>query len=133
MVMSSKGIRCKAMKKNGQPCNAWAQGEGGFCFMHDPARAGERSAARKLGGFVTRARHGSDASALPGRIRSLDDVLLILDYTLQELLSVENSIVRARALIALAGEYRAAITDSELVDRLAALEAVVNELVSKGR
>jgi len=116
-------VKCKAKRADGEPCGAWAQGEQGYCFMHDPDRAAERATARKLGGYRNRPPHAGNLEGLPAKIRSLEDVLALLDYTLAELAVLDNSIVRARGLIALAAEYRAALIDSDLEQRVAALEA----------
>ena len=41
---------CKAIRTDGEPCQAQAQGEGGFCFWHDPECRRELLDARRRGG-----------------------------------------------------------------------------------
>lgn len=97
------------------------------CFAHSPAKGAERAAARKLGGLHRQTRHGGNPSNIPEQVRTLADVLLILDYTLKEIAALENGINRGRALIALAEAYIKALQVSELEARIAALEAVQHE------
>lgn len=51
--------------------------------------------------------------------------MTILDYTLRELLEMENSIQRARALIALVGGYVDAVKVGELEARMIAIESAL--------
>jgi hypothetical protein len=114
---------CQATKKDGQPCVAHAGKNGSLCYFHDPAHGAERAAARKLGGLRRRAGHGGgDVAALPPKVRTLADVLMVLDYTLAECLPLENSIARGRLLVAIAGEFTKAIQVGELEARLLAIE-----------
>lgn len=114
-------MRCQALTVQGGPCQSWAS-ESGYCFIHDPGQAGKRAAARKKGGQSHRAAHGGDISAVPRAVKSLGDILGILDYTLGELISLDNSIARGRALIALAHEYIESIRATELENRVTELE-----------
>lgn len=47
-------MNCKATTKDGRPCTAAAQRDSGYCFLHDPAKAEARDAARKKGGAARR-------------------------------------------------------------------------------
>ena len=116
------GKKCKATAANGEPCGAWAQGSGEYCYTHDPARGTERAAARKLGGLHRSVGHGGDPAKIPARVRTLADVLSLLDYVKDEAIPLENSIQRARLLVALAAEYTNAIKVGELESRMASLE-----------
>ena len=117
---------CQSTTRKGHACGAPA-GASGYCFIHDPARAKERAAARRRGGLKRVTPHGGDAGNLPAEIRTLSGVLALLDYTRLELVAMDNGIARARALISLASAYTEAIKIGELEQRLEALEAVVNE------
>jgi len=113
---------CQAITKQGQACQAPA-GAGGFCFWHDPGRGAERAQARKLGGYNRRRGHGGgDLAGVPGQVRTLPDVLGLLDYTLAETVALENGIQRGRLLVALAAGYVTAIQAGELLARVEALE-----------
>lgn len=94
-----------------------------YCFTHSPQYGAQRAAARKLGGLRQRAEHGGDPALLPTTLVNLTEVEKVLAYTLAELVPLENSVPRARALIQI---YLAAVRGIELGEieqRLAALEA----------
>ena len=112
---------CKATTKKGEPCRGWA-GEDGYCFAHSPRRSKARALARKKGGYNRRAAPRGDPDQVPVKIRTMEDVLTLLDFTTAETLTQENSIARTRALVALAGAYTAAILKGELEARVSALE-----------
>lgn len=115
------GKTCVAKTKTGGDCQAFAIEGSDYCFAHDPARAEARAEARKLGGLNRTTHHGAEYSG-PKVIRTLQDVLSLLDHVLAESLMLENSIARGRLLVALAGEYTNAIKTGELETRIAALE-----------
>jgi len=112
---------CKAKTKSGQPCPNKPSASG-YCFTHDPARGRERAQARRKGGSHSRIPHNGNADALPKQIRTLTDVLTILDYTLAETLPLENGIQRGRLLVALAHAFIEAIKTGELEARVDAVE-----------
>jgi hypothetical protein len=115
--------KCKAARKDGAPCGG-SPNASGYCLAHDPARAGAIAAARRAGG---RARHGriigttGDGAAIV--LATLGDVLALLERAVNDVLSLENSINRARALGYLAGAWGTLYESSELERRVAALEA----------
>ena len=92
--------------------------------MHDPAKAQERKEARSRGG---RARHGRNLGHVhngePVHIGELADVVKVLEAELNDLLTLEVSVSRARAVGYLCGVLVGAYKDSELEARIAALEA----------
>jgi hypothetical protein len=113
---------CKGKTKSGAPCGMAALSGGKYCYTHEPTNARDRAQAHKLGGARTRADHSSDGADLPTAPRTVNDAMIVLDYTLRELLPLENSIQRARTLIALVAGYIDAIKIGEMEARLAALE-----------
>lgn len=116
---------CEAVKRNGRVCGAHALRGEQYCYMHSPTRAGERAAARRRGGQA-RGSHAGSTESLPERMRSIEDALLLLDYTRDEIIALDNGVQRNRALIALAGEVIRAIELSEFEQRLSALEEKAN-------
>jgi len=115
-------MQCAAMTRDGRPCSAPARTGGQFCFMHDPSLGAARAEARKRGGRRQRVEHAGDPGKLPARVRSLEDVLAVLDYALLEALPLENSIQRGRLIVAIAGAFIEAIKIGELESRLSAIE-----------
>lgn len=127
------GMRCRAKTlHHGEHCNAWA-GASGYCFAHDPGMAEQRAAARKKGGFNRKTPSGGDMSSLPAKVRTMEDVLSVLDFTLSELKQSENSVARARCLVSLAGEFRQCIEVGELEQRIQRLEESQNGRITATR
>ncbi|MBI4672785.1 MAG: hypothetical protein HY741_14085 [Chloroflexi bacterium] len=119
--MKTPQQRCKARTKSGALCPNHPSASG-FCYAHDPARGRERARARRKGGSHSRIPHNGNADALPKQVRTLQDVLAVLDYTLAETLPMENSIQRARLLVALSHAFIEAIKEGELEARVEAIE-----------
>ena len=118
--------RCTAKNRTGEPCQGFAIAKSKYCFSHAPSKRKERTAARKLGGFNRRTVHSGDPDQVPREIRSMDDVLRLLDYTLAECLVQENSISRGRLLVTVVNSYIGAIQEGEFEMRLKLLEEKVN-------
>lgn len=116
---------CKGKTKQGKPCPNMG-GASGYCFIHDPARGEERAKARRLGGQRQRAAHSAtDPAQLPQKVRTLEDVLTVLDYALAEAVPLDNSVQRGRLLVGIAHAFIEAIKVGELEQRLAAIEAAL--------
>lgn len=120
--MSKK--QCQAKKQNGEACNS-AAGASGFCFTHDAAKGKERAIARRKGGLQRITSHVADASLVPKETRSIEGVMIILDYALQESLALSNSIQRGRLLVSIAHGYIEALKVGELEQRLEAIETTL--------
>jgi len=118
-------MKCKAKTTNGQPCQAQAIKGGKFCFIHDPAQGVKRAQARKRGGERRRVPHAGNPETLPAQVRSIDDVLKVLDYALAEAVPLENSTQRGRLIVAIAGAFIEAIKTGELETRLLAIESAL--------
>jgi len=112
---------CEARTKAGAPCRAFAVDGSRFCWAHDPDLAEKRKLARKAGG---RARHGRDLSASEEglALASVSDVCALLERTARDLLALENSISRARAVSQLCGVALKALELEDLADRISRLE-----------
>ena len=117
--------RCKAKTKAGTPCAA-AAGPSGYCGLHDPAHGAARAMGRKRGGERHRTPHGAtDPATLPQNVRTLDDVLAILDYALAEAMPLENSVQRGRLIVAITHAFIEAIKTGELEQRLLSIESAL--------
>ncbi|GAB4540874.1 MAG: hypothetical protein Fur002_08340 [Anaerolineales bacterium] len=118
-------MKCEAKTTNGQPCQAQTIKGRKFCFTHDPASGAARAKARKMGGQRNRTPHAGNPESLPQRVRTIEDVLAVLDYALQEAMPLENSIQRGRLIVAIAGAFIDAIKTGELESRLMAIESAL--------
>jgi len=96
-----------------------------YCFQHDPSKAQERHEARARGG---RARHGRKLDGDRGQVvelRTLSDVVRLVEGAVGDLLTLENSVSRARAVGYLATVAVKALAASDLEERIARLEREV--------
>lgn len=117
--------QCKAKTQSGQVCRSQAIKGGMFCFIHDPTQGAARAKARKRGGERRRVPHAGNPETIPAQVRTIDDVLKILDYALAEAMPLENSIQRGRLIVAICGAFIEAIKTGELESRLAAIEGAL--------
>lgn len=120
-----RSMTCKGKTKTGAKCGMPALKGESFCFTHSPKAATRRAQAHKLGGARTRVGHGSDGANIPDAIRTIAQAMTVLDYVLKELLQLENSLQRSRALIALVGGYVDAVKVGELEARMIAIESAL--------
>ena len=117
--------QCKANNKQGERCKAFAN-ENGVCFMHDATKGTQRAIARRNGGLATRKPHFADASSLPSSIRTIEGVLIVLDYALQESVGLDNSIQRGRLIVSIAHGFIEALKVGEFEKRLESIENALN-------
>ncbi len=95
----------------------------GLCFMHDPEHAQEAAEARELGGR-RRKRESTISAAFD--FEGLDNVpklRRLLEIVGVDLLGLENSIPRGRAIISLVQAAAKLLEVGEYEERLGALEA----------
>lgn len=116
--------KCHAKTKSGAACNVPALKGNRYCFTHAPEVSAARAVARKAGGARHRTPHFGDASTIPHEVRTLADANKILAYTLAETVPMENSIARARLLLALYDSFVKSFEVGELEKRIQALEAL---------
>lgn len=125
---------CQATNRFGGTCGSNAMEGGIYCFSHDPSHAVRRQEARRKGGFLRKtpkARVDREKCCL----RSVDDVLNLLEETLADTTLQENSTSRTKALVSIALAALKALEIGETEKRLADLELRFAEvgLSSPGR
>ncbi len=123
---------CLSSRKDGQPCGATPT-MSGYCFMHDPDRLEAAAEARELGG-KRRRREGTVAAAYD--FEGLDNVAKLrrlLEIAGLDVLGLENSIARARALISVVVAAAKLLEVGEHEERLAALEGALGPRLARKR
>ncbi len=90
--------------------------------MHDSTRGAEKAAARRKGGLQRLTPSVADTSLVPAQVRSIEGVLSVLDYALQETLALSNGIQRGRLIVSIAHGYIEALKTGELEQRLGSVE-----------
>jgi hypothetical protein len=107
---------------DGRLCRASAIRGERFCYMHDPERAEEAAEARRLGG-IRRRRERTLAGAYElGGVRTIEDLMRVVEIVVFDMLGLENSIARARILLSAALAGVKLVETGELEERIAALE-----------
>lgn len=117
--------RCGAELPDGRLCRAFRIRESPCCFWHTPDREEDATEARRLGGLRRRReRTVSGAYDFTG-LGSIESIRRILEIATVDALGLENSVARARVLIAAALAATKLLETGELAERLAVLEAAV--------
>jgi len=129
VTTTASGV-CEATRNDGGPCSAYTLRDSDYCFAHDPSKAAERKEARSKGG---RARHGRSLTAqgVAVELSCLGDVVHLLGKALSDVLVLDNSVARARAVGYLCGIATRALQASELEDRIARLEEVLRVITGE--
>jgi len=109
--------RCKATKRNGEPCTLPAQGEQGLCWAHDPANAEKRRRGASRGG---RAKASRELPTIKALLEDLTDRVLSGDLA-PGTAAVANQLINTR-LRTIEQERRNRETE-ELEGRIEALES----------
>lgn len=125
--MTSTARQCQATTRSGSPCRAAALVGADYCFTHDPNNADDRRAARSKGGA---ARHGraigtTEAPAALVRVETTADIVRLISRAINDTLTLENSLNRARTIGYLALAACKALELDQLADRVAALESIL--------
>ena len=122
MTSTSNG-RCKALTRAGARCQAYAIKGSVFCYWHDPAQAKARTAARAKGGHARHGRKiGSTGRRGGVRITCAADTLPVVADAINDLLGLEVSISRSRAIGYLAGVVCNVYETTDLTERIEGLE-----------
>ena len=122
----SSGISkvCQQVKPDGKKCQARRVGASSYCFFHDPEKSAEREAAQRAGGrrnnVAVLSRTAPDARLLNAR-----DVVKLLAETINQVRRGEVDPKVANAVGYLGGLLIKALHETEIENRLAALEAAV--------
>jgi hypothetical protein len=96
-----------------------------WCFQHSPEHAAERAEARKRGGQRgSRSKAGPVGEPVP--LRTVGQILAVLEQAAGDVMQLDNSAERARVLTSLAGQALKALEVGEFEARLEALEQRAN-------
>ena len=119
------GRSCTYQRPNGRPCRATPMRDEPWCFWHSPETAEEAAEARRLGGLHRRKKKTVAAIYGLGGLRTLEDLLGLLETVTIETLVLENSINRNKAVGSFIATAAKLLETGELADRIAALEAAI--------
>jgi hypothetical protein len=110
---------------DGIMCKAPPLRDGVFCFFHDPAHAAEAQEVHRLGG-LRRKREATVAGVYDFEgLGTTGHIRRLLDVAAFEVLGLDNSIARVRAIVAVVQAAAKLLETTELEERLKTLEAAV--------
>ncbi len=116
---------CKATTNAGQQCGAPPLREGQYCRLHDPEMAEEVQEARRLGGH-RRKREATLAAVYDFEgLDSIQHIRRFLEVGAFDLLGLDPSINKSRAISGLAQVAARLLEAGELEERLEAVEAAL--------
>jgi hypothetical protein len=119
------GRRCAGATPDGRLCPTAPLRDGQYCFWHSPDHTAEAAEARRLGGLRRRREKTVSGAYDFAGLGSVDSIRRILEIATIDALGLENSIARARVLIAAAMAATRLLEAGEFEARLEALEAAV--------
>jgi hypothetical protein len=113
---------CTQRMPEGRLCAAPAIRGEQFCYVHEPGKADEVAEARRLGGLRRRReRTVSVAHGLNG-VRTVDDLVRVVEIAILDTLGLENSPNRSRILLQGAATGARILEVGVLEKRIEALE-----------
>lgn len=116
--------RCEHIKSDGQSCKAHATSGSAYCFFHDPGASEERTAAQRAGGQANRPTIVREAQVR--KLETSSDVAGLLAETINSLRRAELDPKVANSVGYLANILVKTLEQSEIADRLEALERVMD-------
>ena len=116
-------VRCAGRQRDGRQCGAPPMKGGSFCLWHSPDHEEEANEARRLGG-LRRKREKTVAGAYEVTgLSTVEDLRRLLEIAVLDTLGLDNSLARARVIIAAVGAAAKLMEIGELQARITALEA----------
>jgi len=122
--MTSKHV-CRAATTDGKHCPATPLRDEDYCFMHSPDHAAEAAEARRLGGLRHRREKTLSVAYDLESLGTVEGIVRVLDIALRDVLGLDNSVPRNRALIGVASAAARLLEVGDLAARVAGLEAAV--------
>lgn len=115
-------MRCNFIKPDGNQCEANAMENSQYCFSHNPETAEEKKAAVIKGGLSPKK---NTLDLPPVEIKSVQDVVKLLEDTINRVRGGEMPTNTANCVGYLGGHIIRALETSEIEKRLEELEKIV--------
>ena len=120
-------VRCTFELPDGRLCGAWPLKGEERCFWHAPGKAEEAAEARRLGGLRRRREKTLQGAYDLEGLASLEAIRRILEIATCDVLGLDNSVARARVLIAAALAALRLFEVGELQARVGAIEVALHQ------
>jgi hypothetical protein len=113
---------CKGVRSGGEACAAPPLSDGAYCLWHDPEHADTVAEARKLGGSRRRKEATIAVAYDVEGLGSTAQIRRLVEVAVLDVLSLENSVSRARAIAYLAHIATKLLEVGEHEERLERIE-----------
>ena len=115
-------MRCQFIKPDGNQCEANAMENSQYCFTHNPETSEEKKLAVIKGGLSPKR---NTLNLPPVEIKSVQDVVRLLEDTINRVRSGEMPTNTANCIGYLGGHIIKALETSEIEKRLEKLEQII--------
>ncbi len=92
--------KCQFIKENQEQCNSFAMAEDVFCYFHSDKTKDQRKESVLRGGKSLKRSYGREGAV---RLRKADDVLKLLEQTVEDLRNNRTNTRNANAIFILTG------------------------------
>src|SRR5437660_4809820 len=92
--------KCQFKKSNPEPCNSFGKGEDVFCYFHSDKTKDQRRESVLKGGQSLKRSYGREGAV---RLRKADDILTLLEQTVEDLRNNRTNTRNANAIFILTG------------------------------
>ncbi|MBN1321152.1 MAG: hypothetical protein JXA87_09965 [Thermoleophilia bacterium] len=120
-----KNRGCEFVMGDGRLCRSPALRGERFCLFHSPEHEEEAAEARRLGGLRRRKEKTLVGAYELEGLRTVPAIQRLLEIATLDVLALENSVARARALTYICQTALRCLEVGELEERLEALEAAL--------
>ncbi len=120
---------CKAVKDNGNQCEAAPLTDGEHCFWHSPEHAEEVAEAGRLGGLRRRREKTVAVAYDIEGLETVGAIRRLIEIAVLDTLGLENSVARSRTLAYLAQVALKVLEVGDFQERLPALVAAIGPRV----
>jgi len=115
-------MKCKFIKPDDNQCEANAMENSQYCFSHNPEVSEEKKLAVIKGGLSPKK---NNLDLLPLEIKNVQDVVNLLEDTINKVRSGKMPVNIANCIGYLSGHLIKALESSEIEERLEELEKIV--------
>lgn len=126
MITTETKKKCRFIKPDGTKCEAWAMSNSEFCYLHNPEISNEEK--REIQSRGGQANKIKVLEPLPPiEIKKGEDVIFLLEDTINKVRAGEMDLRVANCIGYLAGHLLRAIETTKLEDRIETIERAILE------
>ena len=116
---------CQALNEHGEPCGTPPIKGADRCFWHHPDYAAQAEQARRTGGSAHAREQALRYIYSIEPLETYQRIQRLVDFATTELLALENSVARNRALLSAASTATGILTVGDLAEKLERIKSVL--------